>query len=94
MKLESKDERELKKNDVNMTKSKCLLKWLKDSKLLEEELLGERMHKQLLARSTPLLTTMARNLIITSLDLKLLWIKGKDLHGAEEMDLSTSGKLL
>ena len=32
------------------TKSALLLQWVRDSKLLEEELLGERMHQQLLVR--------------------------------------------
>ena len=76
-------------NDMpNARKSQLLMSWIRRSRLLEDELLGDRIHKQLLARAQPLLTTMARNQALTQEDLALLWKRGRDLHGANEEELS------
>jgi hypothetical protein len=72
------------------TKSALLLQWVRESKLLEEEMLGERMHQQLLARGTPLLTTMSKYQTLTVEDLILLWQKGKEMHGVGEKDTSVA----
>ena len=90
---EEKEEKEEKEvaEEQNETKLGCLLSWIHSSKLLREELLGERMHKQLLgSRAQPLLTTMARHQVMDHSHLLLLWNKGKDLHCAGEVDLSLS----
>jgi hypothetical protein len=60
MKVEPPADNDRPTAPTTLTKSALLLQWVRDSKLLEEELLGERMHQQLLARGTPLLTTMSK----------------------------------
>ena len=81
-------------NSTKITKSQRLLSWIRTSKLLEEELLGDRIHKQVLARALPLLTTIARSQHLRAQDLLLLWSRARDLHAAGETELSSAVFLL
>ena len=87
--LEEDDE-----NSTKITKSQRLLSWIRTSKLLEEELLGDRIHKQVLARALPLLTTISRSQHLRTEDLLLLWSRARDLHAAGETELSSAVFLL
>ena len=82
------------RNSTKITKSQRLLSWIRTSKLLEEELLGDRIHKQVLARALPLLTTISRSQHLRTEDLLLLWSRARDLHAAGETELSSAVFLL
>ena len=60
-----------------MTKSQRFVAWICNSALLQDELLGDRIHKQLLTRAAPLFITMSRNSIFTIQDLTFLFQRGQ-----------------
>ena len=70
-----------------MTKSQRFVAWICNSALLQDELLGDRIHKQLLTRAAPLFITMARNSIFTIQDLTFLFQRGQGKYlKAKESD--------
>ena len=67
-----------------MTKSQRFVAWICNSALLQDELLGDRIHKQLLTRAAPLFITMSRNSIFTIQDLTFLFQRGQGKYFKSE----------
>jgi hypothetical protein len=73
---------------VGPSRHAMLLRWIRSEQLLEE-IVGDRIHKQMLARAGPLLHTLASAGVLAVPELRRMWERAASLHTAT--DDTTSG---
>ena len=83
---EFKDSRVTRK--IGPSRHAMLLRWIRTEQLLEE-VVGDRIHKQMLARAGSLLHTLASAGALTIEELRRMWERAASLHTAT--DDTTSG---